>query len=138
MRNQHILSRLCVLLLFVLAGCTGGDDRTGGSAPVISGLELDPTTATVGSLETLRGSLVFEDPDGDVLELHSSIASPTGGEMPVPPAMIAGAAGTTAGAVSVQLSIQFVALGDHTVRVWVRDAQGNDSNALTRTIAVGE
>lgn len=132
---QTIRFVLSLLLSVLVLGC-GGDERTAGSAPVVSGLTLEPSTATVGTLETMRGSLVFEDPDGDVLELHSAIVSPAGAEMAVPAAMVAGASGTTAGAVAVQLAIQFVMPGEHTVRVWLRDAQGNDSNVVMQVVEV--
>ena len=134
MRNTSIALVPSLLLLLSL-GC-GGDERTRGAAPVVSTLVLDPTTATVGDLATMRGSMTFEDPDGDVLELHSTLVAPSGAEMPIPPASVAGAAGTTVGAVSVQLGIQFVMAGDHTIRVWLRDSQGNDSNVLEQPISV--
>lgn len=129
---------LLLLTLSALLGACASDARDGGTSPTITDLELSPGESAVGGLETLRGTVRFEDPDADVLELHAALVEPSGSESDMPPVRVDGARGLAAGAVSLQLAVQFAMPGRHEVRVWLRDAEGNDSNPLVAGIDVSE
>lgn len=132
-------SLTAILLLVTLLGACASDTREEKStSPMISDLELSPGVSTVGGLETLRGTVRFEDPDADVLELHAALVEPSGSEADMPPIRVDGARGLTAGAVSLQLAVQFAMPGRHEVHVWLRDAEGNDSNPLAASVDVSE
>lgn len=132
------LTAILFTLPTLLGGCASDAREEGGTSPMISDLELSPGASTVGGLETLRGTVRFEDPDADVLELHAALVEPSGSEADMPPVRVDGARGLMAGAVSLQLAVQFAMPGRHEVHVWLRDAEGNDSNPLVAAVDVSE
>jgi hypothetical protein len=115
---------------------TGCTSQVGGTAPVISGLVLDPSTVEAGATQSLQGTLSFEDPDADILEVQTWMLAPGQPAMAGPTSAVAGARGQQTGTVSLALIAAFPSAGEYEVEVRVRDAEGNDSNALRGQITV--
>jgi hypothetical protein len=116
-----------------LTACTQ-ETSSDGEPPTISALTYTPEVVSVGELTSLSGSLHFEDADGDLLELHMEIGDGSGRSLVVTATPISGVAGLTAGTVTLSLMVTMPSAGPHVLRVWVRDAQGQDSNALEGTL----
>jgi hypothetical protein len=55
-------------ILFALAAC--GDED--GTAPELSDFTITPAQVTTGVQTTLRGTVAFVDPDGDLLTARST------------------------------------------------------------------
>lgn len=123
------------LTLAAMHGC-GGDGET--DAPSISDLsyEADGVTTDGGMIS---GEFAFEDPDGNVIELYIRIRSPSGTETQLDPSMLDLMEDATSGGVTFDIRLTSLSQsGTWEFDVWVRDADGNDSNELTGTFEVSE
>ncbi|MEM9192363.1 MAG: hypothetical protein AAGF12_24525 [Myxococcota bacterium] len=126
MRNIHLI----LPLTFLALGC----GETSGSRPTIRSLTLTPEQVTVGAATSLAAQVQFEDPDGDVLEAWVTFQMEDGTGATTTSVRVTGASGLTSGQVSVQLSVAAPAPGAYLVTIWLRDAEGNDSNRFDATV----
>jgi hypothetical protein len=124
---KHIKRTLLLVLLLALAGCAES-----GTAPQIQALQLTPESVTLGTQTSLSASYEFTDPDGDALETLVVLRDPSGAENQLA-TPVSGASGLLRGRVSVQLVVLAPTAGEYSVTVTLRDAEGNDSNALSAT-----
>ena len=120
-------------VILTLGACAGEAD---GTAPTLNSLTYAPERILAGEATNVTGTVLFEDPEGDLLELHSEIVGPDGRPVLTAPSPIAGSEGLRAGQVNIALVVNMPASGTYTLRVWVRDAHGHDSNVLTGPLHV--
>ncbi|MBI5477669.1 MAG: hypothetical protein HY906_02370 [Deltaproteobacteria bacterium] len=124
-----------VLASLLLAGLlSAGCSEDTGTAPAISDLTLQTTTVTVGQQATVSGQFTFSDPDGDLESFSVQVTAPTGLSQTVGPQAIQGAAGVTAGPITLAVVFNPGVAGDFVLDVWVVDSAGNESNRLTSTV----
>ncbi len=123
---------LPAIILLLLASACGSEDL--GSPPEISDLNYTPSSVQAGELATVQGTLLFEDPDADLLEMVVTLSDPAGNESEMPGTEVVDAAGKTSGIVTLQLALALPQPGIYPFTVRVVDQNGNDSNALSGSI----
>ena len=118
----------------VLLGSLGGCDspQEVGDAPVVESWSVQADAVTVGEVSTLNGTLVFNDPDGDLDQAEIEVIDPEGTSAMVT-AEIVGVEGLTEGSVGVQVSFLAHRAGVFEVRVVLLDVQGNASEPASTT-----
>ena len=123
-----------LLVLSLLIGCGGGGGEGGGDpkkqsvAPVISGLNYVPVSATVNEGRGdayIRGVINFVDPEGDVVELWLSTSN-GGSQVIYLPSV-----GATTGSIEGLFYVPTAQVGSFDFNVWVVDGHGNKSNVLS-------
>ncbi len=131
---RRVLTSLLVLpaLLTALAAC--GEGGSSVPAPTISDLYLAPSAVSVGELDTLTGTLLVTDVEGDASELDGTITLPGGQAQALPPTPLQGASGLMAATVTFTLDLTPPVAGTYQVSVVVKDAEGQSSNTLTTTL----
>jgi uncharacterized protein YgbK (DUF1537 family) len=123
-----------LLAIATLVGCSGSDSTDKGSAPTITDVTLDKTEITVGSLETIKITVAYADPDGDVAKVDNQLVPQGGTSQPPGSLDIHEAAGQKEGTQAFALQIAAPAAGNADVVFWLVDARGNESQKVTKTI----
>jgi len=119
----------CLLLaLCVAVGCEDAEDA--GTPPSLDALELDATDVVAGSPSTLRGTLDFTDPDGDVTEAELTLSEPSGARSTVATPIV-GVDGRTEATVTLQVTVLAPTAGTYEVTAVLLDAQGNVSESAS-------
>lgn len=108
------------------------DDARLSCPPRISGLTYEPIEGEAGGNITITGQLSYFDRDGDVVSFSARVSSPSG-TATIGPAAVE-SIGQPEDDVGFQLIVAAVVAGTYSFDVWVTDADGNDSNALTGSI----
>lgn len=119
-----------LVLIASLGGCESPQEI--GDAPVIESWNVQADAVTVGQASTLIGTLVFNDPDGDLDQAEIEIIDPEGTSAMVT-AEIAGVEDLTEGSVGVQVSFLAQSAGVFEVSVVLLDVQGNASEPASTT-----
>ncbi len=133
--------------LFLLAGLMGlvgcGSDEElllPGTPPVISDLNIDPTSAVQGEGEgsvTVRSTYSFTDPDGDLLANRVCWEPCGGGEMACDTVPVRGAAGIISSTVTTLMPMSTTCTpGDYGTDLTAINARGNESNTLEATFTI--
>ena len=124
------------LLLLVLSfGCDASSDDT-GTPPSIESIELDASDVVVGTPSPLRGTLVFTDPEGDVMDAELTLREPSGAEASVS-TPVAGAEGRVEGSVALQITVLAPEAGPYAVEAVLHDSAGNASEPVVATFSAG-
>ncbi len=118
-------------LLSLLFACGLFLCDSSGEPPVLSDLTLSPSDIAVGTPTTVRASLRYGDPDGDILEVLFAIQGPGADVTQTLP--ITGDRGT-AGQLQVDLQLTLPAAGMYEVTLRIRDANGNTSAPIRGTL----
>jgi hypothetical protein len=127
-----------ILMVSFLIGCGGGGGDGGGHPPVISNLQISPTSVMVnagGGTVGVTGSFDFTDSGGDLTQVvlttydnnHTQVGSIT---IPV------SAPGITASQAYGTVIIDTSVPGNFTFTILVYDSAGNTSNSLTGIFSV--
>jgi len=119
-----------------LLGCSddAADSSEKGSAPTLVDVTLDKTEIAVGALETVKITITYSDPDGDVVKVGEQLVAPSGTSQAPNTLDLAEAAGQKEGTHAFALQLAAPAAGEAQVSFWLVDAQGNESGKVTRTI----
>jgi len=121
--------RLAAISLLVLAAaCT--DDS---ASPTISDLTGSPTSMKVGQQVTMTGTMMFDDPDGNLAQLGGEITLPDQRVQELRMTDLAGVGSMKTGTLGWQMAVIPPMAGDYTLALWVTDADGNESNHLETT-----
>jgi len=128
--------RFALILGLALSASALGCAEPETQPPVLSELSMSSSTLMAGSLGTISGQFRFRDPEGDALELNAKVITADGVEYPFAPFAPASLAGIVDGTITFELQINLPAPGTYTVELWLRDADGNDSNTLSAPITV--
>ena len=130
-------TRFFLPLAFALAACssdgTEGAAASKGAAPKISNLSFKSTTLAVGKIETIQGTVDFEDADGDFVGLEGQ-ASISGQTQAIPRTGVTSTDKT--GKIVIQLQLGASVAGTANVEFWGVDKNGNQSNRETATFEV--
>jgi hypothetical protein len=124
--------RTILLLGCFLSACT--DEP--GAAPEISELTFSPTTLTAGVQGTVSGQLQFVDPDGDASKLGFEVILPDQTQQTLPLADLQNVGSQTEGAIGWAVIVAPPTPGNYRFFVFIRDAEGHDSNKLEGTLTV--
>jgi hypothetical protein len=124
-------SVIALLLASFTIGCTDDPD---GTAPSISDLSLVPATLTAGQPNVMKAQLSFVDPDADVSDLIIAIELPDRSRQMAPPSDVIGSAGKTEGTAGVNLTIMPPDPGTYHFELWLKDANGAESNRLEASV----
>lgn len=122
------LAAILAPLFFVATACT--DDS---SAPEISDLTATPSSMTVGQQVTVSGTLVFEDPDGDLAQLGGELTLPDGRVQPLQMTDLLGVGDMKSGTLGWRMTVVPPSAGTYTLTLWLTDGDGNESNRLAAT-----
>lgn len=135
---------LPMALAALITAC--GGDGGGGSgdtppvavtAPVIANLVITPEAAYVASSPlTFHSAFDFTDPDGDLASVTFKILDSAGSTMVFETAPVLEVDGLTAGTVLGQFMAVAVKPDRYTIRIYVTDAAGQQSNTLTATTRI--
>ncbi len=125
-------SPLFALTLLALVACDGASD---GTPPTIADLTYQPDRDAAGERFHVNGTLLFDDPDGDVTAIAFQLTSPDGTTTPPTssPVHVHGG-GFTQGLLALTVSVLAPTAGTYTFDVWVEDEAGHASNTLRGTI----
>jgi hypothetical protein len=116
------------LLLCSLAAC--GSSTT----PTIANLSIKPPTASVGTANTLTGTLIVSDADGDETEIDATITPPGGQPQAIPSTFLQGPTGLTSASIKFTMILTPPAAGNYVVAITVKDMEGMPSNTEIATI----
>jgi hypothetical protein len=127
---------LLPLTALALLGCDSSTepDSSRGNAPVITRFDFSPESTAYypwGDSITIRGTIGFTDPEGDLASIRLSIAP--GGELTLD---AGAAAGLVAGTVVGDIRVATGTIGSYTVTVTLLDSQGNRSNPASKVFKV--
>ncbi len=133
---RTILTALSLITIPVL-GCSAdaSDSAEKGSPPKIVDVTLDKTEIAVGKLETVKVTIAYADADADITKVGQQLVSPSGTSQSPNVLDIGEASGQKEGTHAFALQIAAPAAGDANVSFWLVDAQGNESEKVTRTIS---
>ena len=128
-RLMNATRLLLTLVVAALAACGGGGGGSKNSAPVISNLQISPTSALQydgNGTVSITTSLDFADPGKDLATfyINSSDGDSISGD-------ITGVAGTASGSIEGTVDVDTTQLGHFTFQVYVTDSSGNRSNTLS-------
>jgi len=115
--------------LCLVSACATDDSAD----PVISDLTATPSSMTVGQQATISGTLVFDDPDGDLEELGAEITMPDGMRQALPMTDLIGVGDMTSGTLAWRMIVVPPTAGTYTLSLWLADADGHESNRLEAT-----
>jgi hypothetical protein len=122
-------------MLVVCSGPGGCGQDSEPAPPEIHGLSLPQSTTLLDSGdEAIYGFFEFEDPNGDAQRVVFEVELPDGTVDEVEPMSVAGLEGRPSGTVSFSLVYSRDTTGRYDLTVWLVDAAGLPSNALTGTI----
>lgn len=128
------------ILLVLLASCGGGGDGGGGtslSPPSISNFSHSPTAAYVSVTPvTFTGEFSFSDPDGNLSTATLAINDAGGTTVSSTSTSIEGVAGLTSGQITGSVDFSLPIAGDYTLRIFVTDSTGLDSNTLSGAVRI--
>jgi len=125
----------CALLPACDGGSGGGDSQ---SPPRISNFTFIPTVLYVGSVQPFSGSFDFTDSNGDLASATLEILSSTGTLLQSETIPIEDVSGLRSGSIEGLVEGDTSTAGTFTVRVYVTDRTGLDSNTLTASIRISE
>lgn len=120
--------------MIVALGCAACSDADDGQGPTISALTYSPKNMAVGQSNTISGTMLFADPDGDLDELAASILLPSGARQDIAPTKIQSVAGMKSGPLSWSMLIRPPVAGTYSLDLHVEDAAGHASNTMTAVI----
>jgi hypothetical protein len=119
----------------VTIGCSSDDGADDGAAPKISDLALTPLEVEVGKSSAISGTVVIDDPDGDVAQIGVEVTLPDGTKQSLPKAAAQGASGMKQGQLAVALLFGPPVAGSYEFDFFVVDSKGHESNHLTTTVS---
>lgn len=119
--------RRFVQLALMATACSSGG--AGDHAPALSAYFLDPTV--VPQDRGMSGSLVFEDPDGDVAAVEFTLSNRRTGAAETHSVQVPDANGVPAGTLSLQLNPATLAPAPYTLAATLVDAGGARSATLS-------
>ena len=138
MRSSKALFLLMALLLLAACGGGGGgDDSPTSTPPSISNLRFSPTWAALNSgTATVTGTVDFVDPQGDLSTVTMTTFDAAGQQLSTQTVAVQNVAGRTAGTISGTAQYATTAPGASSFQIFVTDASGLSSNALTGSFTV--
>lgn len=119
--------RAALLSCLALVACASDDN---GAVPTITNLTLSQTTLPVGQQTTVSGTVAFEDPDGDLMELGVELTLPDTSKQTLPMTPLQNIGTMTSGTIAWSLIIAPPSAGTYGMELWTVDANGNASNRL--------
>ena len=137
MTNLRVLFAALSLITAPVFGCSDDAAETAekGAPPTLVDVTLDKTEIAVGALETVKITISYSDPDGDVAKLGEQLVTPSGTSQAPNVLDLPEAAGQKEGTHALAFQIAAPAAGEAQVSFWLVDAQGNESEKVTRTIS---
>ena len=138
-REKRLLSIMFLLVFSVSCGGGGGGGVVdggggGGDAPFISDLSFDPTSAIEGSgggTTLVSGTLYFEDSDGNVSTLTTSVFDSDGNQIDSTTDPIDGVSGVTTGYIEGAYYVDTSVVGKYTIEIFLTDTTNLSSNILS-------
>jgi hypothetical protein len=109
-----------------LVACT--DDDT--TSPTISNLTFAPNSLPVGQQTTVSGTVMFNDPDGDLDQLGVEVTLPDQSKQSLPMTDLQNVGTMTDGTIAWALLIAPPAAGAYRMSLWITDIDGHTSNRL--------
>ena len=114
--------------LSLLVACT--DDS---ASPTISDLTATPSSMTVGQQATVSGTMVFDDPDGNLEQLGAEVTLPDHSVQALPMTDLIGVGTMKTGTLGWRMAVIPPMAGEYKLSLWLTDADGNESNRLETT-----